>query len=73
MKWQGGDIYRTNLSSTDHLPIKITLTKQKKIEQKMKSITKRSTKFFTKAKWSHSLASQSWEELGLTEDLDKMT
>ena len=59
--------------ATDHLPIMATLVKQSKINPKMKSITKRSTKFFTKEKWVSSLATQSWEDLGATEDLDKMT
>ena len=39
----------------------------------MKSITKRSTKFFTKERWAKSLANQRWEKLGNTEDLDEMS
>ena len=59
-------------SSTDHVPIKASLTNPKKLLQKMKTITKRSTKFFTKARWTASLATQRWENLGETEDLDQM-
>ena len=59
-------------SSTDHLPIKATLTNQIKTTAKMKTITKRSTKFFTKAKWSLSLTAQGWENLGNTENLDEI-
>ena len=39
----------------------------------MKSITKRSTKHFTKAIWSTSLAVQNWEDIGETENLEEMT
>ena len=60
-------------SSTDHLPIMATLTVFKQTVQKMKTITKRSTKFYTKARWTKSLAKQEWEDLGLSEDLDEMT
>ena len=48
---------------------KTLLTVLKQVVPKMKTITK----FFTKPRWTTSLAMQEWKDLGLTKDLDVMT
>jgi hypothetical protein len=60
-------------SATDHLPIIAEL--RIKVEQqrtKTKKITKRSMKNFTKERWNICLANKKWEEIGYTEDVNKI-
>ena len=53
-------------SSTDHLPIMSKINKQKMRIPKMKTITRRSTKNYTKGAWNAALARNKWDNINVT-------
>ena len=59
-------------SSSDHLPIFAKINHSCKKAPKMKTVTRRCTKFLTKESWCNNLITKNWEELGKTENIDEM-
>ena len=56
--------WKLNCDSSDHVPIEVVIMNDK-TSIKMKTITKRSTKSFTKDTWLQSLAMNNWEDIQL--------
>ena len=54
--------WKINTGSSDHVPI-VAVINNGKMERKMKTITRRCTKHFTKDSWWASLSIKNWEYL----------
>ena len=60
-------------SATDHLPIMAQINKQKLRTPKMKLITRRSTKNYTKGSWNAALERNVLVKMQESDDLEEMT
>ena len=65
-------VTKGKLSATDHLPIIAELSMPGKQYTKPRKVYRRSWKKVSKNEWNTCLATQNWEDIGKTEDVEEM-
>jgi hypothetical protein len=66
------EVHKTELSSTDHVPVITTVKQGIKMGEKAMKMYKRNMKEFSQPKWNNTLAGKEWERIAETGDVNKM-